>query len=804
MGKRLVFPPGCMDNNGSFSPRFPVAARPATIFLTLPPEPGIAGEMLRLSMGMGRYTWIGNALLALLLVMTLWGSALAFVGLAWWALIGSVLLARGVFCATTASKTTLPDERAHFRYSLFAGAEGILWAGGLIALPAPTPEGVLFQFGLSIAALVGSLPPYGAVPRAWLANVVPLGFAQLALLLTRDLPTGMLLAFAWAICLAIATFGAQRMQRGIADNLRVRMQAQDAAVAQELSLAEMNRSRDQLRLALEAIDAGIADTNIASGERFFSARYAEILGYADRTQFTHEHRFSEAIHPDDRARVLEARRRHIEEAAPFREEFRMRTVRGDDIWVQARGESTRGPDGRATRFVMSIVDITARREAEARLVASERRYRALVEASPSVIWMCDREGKLTFVSTRGCRGLYGYEPRHVIGRHVAAFNAPDFGRREFLRRFLPVFHGQPVYDIEVTHLSRTGKSLHVTVSALPTLDADGELESVLGICTDITALKGRERELHVALRNQQVIFDAAGEGIAFVRDGRIENANGALAKMLGVTREWLLNRQVREVLARPHDWEDIRRVTLAAATQTEAANHEVMMRAPDGGSGGRSAWCQLTSRAVGDEGEGSEAMILVLTDITTLKRREEMAWHQANHDELTGLPNRRLLVENARRLLSVAMRRKRLAAVMLLDLDGFKEVNDVFGHAYGDALLRQVALRLSSVLREYDLVARTGGDEFVILLPEIDQPEVADYVAEKLIAAASDNVEDTGRTVRIRASVGIALFPADGQDFDTLMGRADAAMYAAKAAGKNQYRHALRPDGNLVGAGTAH
>jgi diguanylate cyclase (GGDEF)-like protein len=130
---------------------------------------------------------------------------------------------------------------------------------------------------------------------------------------------------------------------------------------------------------------------------------------------------------------------------------------------------------------------------------------------------------------------------------------------------------------------------------------------------------------------------------------------------------------------------------------------------------------------------------------------------------------------------------------MVLDLDGFKEVNDVFGHAHGDTLLRQIALRLSSVLREYDLVARTGGDEFVVLLPEIDAVEAASHVADKLIAAAGENLQSSGGTVRVRASVGVALFPSDGQDFDSLLASADAAMYAAKAAGKNRYCFAVPP-----------
>jgi len=369
----------------------------------------------------------------------------------------------------------------------------------------------------------------------------------------------------------------------------------------------------------------------------------------------------------------------------------------------------------------------------------------------------------------------------------------------FLRRFMPVFRGRPVFDVEVAHQTRDGRTVHVSVSAIPTFDADGELDSVLGVCTDITAQKRRERELAVALRNQQVIFDAAGEGIAFVQAGRIENANGALAKMLGVPRSWLDGRPAAEIVADPADWQRILEVTREAAQRGESANHELMLRAPEGAAPARGVWSQLTARVVGEEGE-AEAMILVLTDITPLKQREELAWHQANHDELTGLPNRRLLVENARRLLSVAMRRERLAALMVLDLDGFKEVNDVFGHAYGDAMLRRVSMRMSMALREYDLIARTGGDEFVILLPEIDDLEAARTVAEKLIAAAGEDIETGQRRSHVGASVGVAVFPADGQDFDSLLRRADEAMYASKQAGKNRLTFASRHDEHVTPA----
>lgn len=752
---------------------------------TMTPSPTVAAELLRLALGLGRFTWLGNLAFGCAIVLVLAHDDRLLQGLAWWVVLASALLARAYLCLRLLADATLRARHGAVLYAAMAVIEGSVWSAGLLVVPAPSALGALLQFVLSTVILIGTVLSFGPVRCAWFGQTVPLAFGQALVLIVQPPALRDVVGLAWLLTVALSAVAAYWWRRVLVENLALREQADAAAHAQERAALELHRSREQLRLALDAIDAGVADTNLFTGERFFSARYAELLGYRDRAAFLHAHRFSAALHPDDRARVLHARQRHLQEDVPFREEFRLRTAAHDYVWVQARGESVRDAAGRATRFVMSIVDITERREAELRLAASERRYRALVEASPSLIWTCDAAGRLTFVSARACRELYGYEPREMIGRHVAEFNAPEFRRREFVRRFAPALRGRAVFDAEAIHLSRAGERVYVVVSALPVRDDSGRIEAVYGICSDITALKRRERELNAALRNQQLIFEAAGEGIAFVRDDRIESANGALAKMLGVTRERLVGRPVGEFLARPEEWDAVRRASLEAAARGEAAIHEAMLRAPAGA--GRSAWCQLTARQIGDD---RGATILVLTDITLLKRREELAWHQANHDELTGLPNRRLLVEHARRLLSVAMRQRRRAAVLVLDLDGFKEVNDLFGHAYGDALLRRIALRLASVLREYDVVARTGGDEFVVLLPEIEETAVALRVAEKLVVAAREDLEAAGRSLRTHASVGVALFPDDGNDFEGLLARADAAMYAAKAAGKNRFRFA--------------
>jgi diguanylate cyclase (GGDEF)-like protein/PAS domain S-box-containing protein len=743
----------------------------------------VSAELFKLAVRLGRNTWYASLAFGLLAVLLLWREGRIPLAVAWWTALAMTVMARVAFCQHTLNRLSVDPRPGSPRtdgYAMVAASEGVIWATLLVVLPSAGDFGLGFQLGLTVLVLLGVLLPFAPAGLPWIAFAIPVGFAQLVALFSRPLPQQELIILTWAMTIVGAALTAQWLKRALSNNLSLRHRADLAARAQEQANADLNRNREQLRIALGAIDAGIADTNLITGERFFSPRFYGILGYEDSETFQREYRLSDTLHADDRKRVLDARRIHVETGAPLREECRLRRADGAYVWVILRGESVRGTDGKPTRLVLSIVDNTEHRIAQLQLVDSERRYRALVEASPSLIWVCDDKGKLTFVSERACRHMFGLEPRDTIGRHVTDFNAPGFTRREFLRRFSPAMHGRPVFEMEAVLRDRRGETLHVSVSALPMLGPNGQVDSVTGVCADITALKQRERELNVAMRNQQAVFDAAGEGIVFVRNGRIEGPNRALARMLGLTREALVGQPVEEILATRTDWDTIDQATRAASVRGEAAIHEVMLRANDG----RSVWCQLTSRRVGD----GAASVLVLTDITSLKRREELAWHQANHDDLTGLPNRRQLSEHARRLLSVALQKRRLAAVLVLDLDGFKEINDLFGHTYGDNLLKRVALRLSGVLRDYDVVARTGGDEFVVLLPEIEQPSIAMVVAEKLIAAASENVENLGRSLRLHASAGLALFPSDGHDFETLLSAADGAMYAAKAAGKNRYQ----------------
>ena len=179
----------------------------------------------------------------------------------------------------------------------------------------------------------------------------------------------------------------------------------------------------------------------------------------------------------------------------------------------------------------------------------------------------------------------------------------------------------------------------------------------------------------------------------------------------------------------------------------------------------------------------------IVRDISERKRAEEKIAHLAHYDYLTGLPNRALFLDNLEHSVSLAKRNHYNVAVLFLDLDGFKKVNDTFGHDTGDLLLQEVSRRLKATLRASDTVARVGGDEFIFVLNEIGDDENAALMAKKIITVLSEPLELKGRRCHVGGSIGISLYPEDSTNPDALIKQADDAMYLAKQSGKNTYKH---------------
>jgi diguanylate cyclase (GGDEF)-like protein len=194
-------------------------------------------------------------------------------------------------------------------------------------------------------------------------------------------------------------------------------------------------------------------------------------------------------------------------------------------------------------------------------------------------------------------------------------------------------------------------------------------------------------------------------------------------------------------------------------------------------------WLRRTVRRL--EGGGSVELV---ADVTELRRAEQALRFHAYHDSLTGLPNRRLLDDRLRQAIRLAQRRDRMVATLLVHLDDFRQVNDALGHGVGDAVLRELAERLSGCVRKADTLARAGADEFALVVCDLKDEADCRVVADKLLAALAPEFRVGGRRLRLAVSIGVSLFPADAGDGEALLRNADAAMYRAKSLGRNQVR----------------
>lgn len=279
------------------------------------------------------------------------------------------------------------------------------------------------------------------------------------------------------------------------------------------------------------------------------------------------------------------------------------------------------------------------------------------------------------------------------------------------------------------------------------------------------------------------VFENAGEGVVITApDTTIISVNKAFSEVTGYSAEEVIGKTPSMLQSGKQDeafylhmWEALER---DGQWQGEIWNAnkrgEIYLE-----------WLSVT--AVKDDDGNLSHYIGIFSDITSEKENEERLAHLAHYDQLTNLPNRILFDDRLKQTLALARRTRSRLAIMFLDLDGFKAINDNLGHDAGDELLKQVAKRLDECLRSSDTVARFGGDEFTIILPEIDDKESVTRVATKITEAIAKPYVINGSEARVTTSVGISVYPVDGQHANTLLKKADKAMYHAKRHGKNHH-----------------
>ncbi len=337
--------------------------------------------------------------------------------------------------------------------------------------------------------------------------------------------------------------------------------------------------------------------------------------------------------------------------------------------------------------------------------------------------------------------------------------------------------GQPLRSFTMK-ISRPGHDRWLLIDSIPVVNPDGQTVQVVSSFLDLTERKQVEEALRQSEERFRAVFNRAAMGIARIDvDGRIIEANPAFHRMLGHGIEELTGKPLAAFLHPDHRPQgNLRELVELAEGRRDEVQQELRYLHSKGGI----VWGNSIASLVRGRSNDPPFMIAMVEDITARKAQEAALEHQALHDVLTDLPNRTLLYDRLQQAILASKREQRPMALLMMDLDGFKEVNDTFGHQGGDAVLRQVALRLKAQLRESETIARLGGDEFAIILPDVPDEGPAGVTAGRLLQALLEPVFVDGEKLELRASIGIALFPKHGEDADTLLRRADSAMYAAK------------------------
>jgi diguanylate cyclase (GGDEF)-like protein/PAS domain S-box-containing protein len=457
---------------------------------------------------------------------------------------------------------------------------------------------------------------------------------------------------------------------------------------------------------------------------------------------------------------------------------------GSIVYVEDAVSILRNTDGEPIGFYGVSRDRTEQMKAEIALRESEEKYRSILSTMTEGYFEVDLRGTFTFCNEAECR-IHKRSYDEMIGLNNREFSSPETAKKIYAI-FNKVYRtGVPAKAFDYEVIRKDGSVAIIETSASPLRNAAGEIIGFYGVSRDRTEQKKAEEALRENEEKYRTIIEKIEDGYYEVDlAGNFTFVNDAMCAIQGYTRDELIGMNNREYM----DEKTAKKVykIFNAVLRT-------------GKSTSITGWQILRKDKTKREVESSVSLIRdhvgnpagfrgVIRDITARKQAEEELQYRATHDVLTDLPNRLLFSDRLSLALMQAQRNQKRLAVMLLDMDYFKNVNDTMGHSAGDRLLRVVGNRLSGLLRSGDTVARVGGDEFLLLLSEIGGIEDANTIAQKILEAFRKPFILDEREIMITTSIGVAIFPDDGDNADILVKYADVAMYRAKDKGRDNFQ----------------
>jgi diguanylate cyclase (GGDEF)-like protein/PAS domain S-box-containing protein len=526
----------------------------------------------------------------------------------------------------------------------------------------------------------------------------------------------------------------------------------------------LQNSETNLIKAQEVAHIGSWCLNLLEDSLVWSDENYKIFGVPKGTPVNYE-KFIIVVHPEDRDYSVEKWNAAIE-GEPY--DIEIRLLIGDEVkWVRRRAELSFDDKGHLTSAVGTTQDISERKRNEEALKESAAFLAEAQKIAHIGHWKLDPETKELMGSDEFFQ-IFGLTRNEATLESFIEVVHPDDRERDVAAITRGIEHGEN-WDIEHRLICRDGTEKFVHAVGEARTDEYGKTVLLVGTVQDITERKRSDDALKINETKYRLIHDTAFDGIIIAdTDSNILEYNRSAEKIFGYKEGELEGRNLTELV--PKELPVTGKIVELQGLRKNGEEFpiEIILNSFDLNG---NILCSCTIR-----------------DITERKQSEESIKHMAYHDHLTGLPNRILFKDRLDQVLLREAWKQRLAAVLFLDLDRFKVINDTLGHAFGDELLKVVARRLEECLREGDTVARIGGDEFTILLQDVAHIDDIPLVLEKVLVTIRQPIEIDGQEVMIGTSIGASIFPADGYDSDTLLKNADTAMYRAKSEGKNCFQ----------------
>ncbi len=573
--------------------------------------------------------------------------------------------------------------------------------------------------------------------------------------------------------LTSTNYGGKRSTVGSFMDITERKQAEEA----------LRKSEEKYRTVLENMTESCYEVDLAGKFTFFNDGMCRGLGYSREELMGMTYK---AFTPPEVVEPVFKAYHHVYTTGEPIVGFPMEQIRKDGkrLIVENSIFPIRNEKGEIVGFRGIGRDVTERIQMQEALRKSEERYRTIMDEIHDDYYENDLAGNYTFVNDAFCRSL-GYTMEELIGMNSRAIHTPEESKKLYEEYKKLYRTGQPIKALTTKFIRKDGSYGVGELSAFPMRNEKGEIIGFRGVSHDITERMRMEEALRQSEERYRTILAEIEEGYYEVDlAGNIKFVNKAACRQFGYSEEELIGSNYRAYVLK----EDIKGVYKAwnkvYRTGEPLRSYPFATVRKDGTQ-------MFVENSVSPLRNKEGAIIgfrAVSRDVTQRKQFEQKLADMATHDSLTGLPNRTLLSDRFTMGLALSRRSGNKLAVLMLDLDKFKVINDTMGHAVGDQLLKSVAERLTGVTRKSDTVARIGGDEFVLVLPQVSHPDNAAMLAQRILDVFREPFIFDGHQLSVTTSIGIAVYPDDGKEIHVLLKNADNAMYRAKEQGRDMYK----------------